>query len=67
MKLYGEYLYQIERIAVDALVVHGRLGEGDVGDLAVLDADHHVALFVEERLDGCFAHPRGEDAVYGRR
>ena len=43
------------------------LAKGDVGDLAVLDADHHVALFVEERLDGCFAHPRGEDAVYGRR
>ena len=52
MKLYGEYLYQIERIAVDALVVHGRLGEGDVDDLAVHRADHHVALVVEQTQSG---------------
>ena len=40
--------------------------EGDVGDAAVLRADHHVALAFEDGLDGRFAQARGQDAVQGR-
>ena len=65
--LYGEAAEGGEEFAVDGLVVLDGFRDGDVDDLVVLDTDHHVALIVEEGVDGRGAHARGEDAVEGCR
>ena len=65
--LDGEAAEGGEELLIDGLVVFDGLGEGDVADFVVLDADHHVALVVEEGVDGRGTHARGEDAVVGRR
>ena len=43
-----------------------RTREGHVDQFVVLDADHHVALPLHDRLNGHGSHARGQDAILCR-
>ena len=61
-----EDLDRIEQVAVDRLVVADGLGERHVDEFVVLDADHDVALTLQQGVDGRFAHPAGQNPVARR-
>src|SRR5690606_7330217 len=58
---------EVEEVVVDLLLpAPGQLQRRQL-DVAVDDADHHVGVPLQERLDGGVAEAAGEDAVARRR
>lgn len=48
----GEATQGVEQFTIDRLVIFNSLGEGDIADLIVADADHDIALVLYERIYG---------------